>query len=287
MRFLDVFSGIGGFRMGLEQAGHTCIGHIEFNDFARRAYEVIYDIKDDEYDGKDVTEIDDFGKLAGKYDILVGGFPCQSFSIAGHRRGFDDTRGTMFFHLARILEQTKPPLCLFENVKGLLSHDGGRTFETILKTLDELGYGVEWKVLNSKDFGVPQNRERVYIIGHLRGQRTRKVFPDAGTTSKANDIEYTNTVPTRYRWTGGETYIASIQKVLKGGGGDSQGSRVYSSKGLAVTQSANGGGLGAKTGLYQVKQKPMAMPVLTPDPNIEERFVYYLDIDGEEVSDEE
>lgn len=169
MRFLDVFSGIGGFRMGLEQAGHTCIGHIEFNDFARQAYEAIYDIKDDEFDGKDVTEIDDFTALRGGYDILVGGFPCQSFSIAGHRRGFEDTRGTMFFELARILEQTKPPLCLFENVKGLLSHDGGRTFETILKTMDELGYDVEWQVLNSKDFGVPQKRERVYIGRTPRG----------------------------------------------------------------------------------------------------------------------
>lgn len=203
MRFLDVFSGIGGFRMGLEQAGHTCIGHIEFNDFARQAYEAIYDIKDDEFDGKDVTEIDDFGKLKGKYDILVGGFPCQSFSIAGHRRGFDDTRGTMFFHLARILEQTKPPLCLFENVKGLLSHDKGRTFETILKTMDELGYDVEWQVLNSKDFGVPQKRERVFIVGHLRGRRTRKVFFNSGARSEANDVECAASVPTRYRGTGG------------------------------------------------------------------------------------
>lgn len=250
MKFLDVFSGIGGFRMGLEQAGHTCIGHIEFNDFARQAYEAIYDIKDDEFDGKDVTEIDDFGKLKGKYDILVGGFPCQSFSIAGHRRGFDDTRGTMFFHLARILEQTKPPLCLFENVKGLLSHDKGRTFETILKTLDELGYDVEWQVLNSKDFGVPQKRERVFIVGHFRGRRTGKVFSYAGTRSEANGIECAATVPTKYRWTGGETYVAHVEpeviqigKLKNGIRNNPQNYRVFDADGLSPTLStAQGGG---------------------------------------------
>lgn len=250
MKFLDVFSGIGGFRMGLEQAGHECIGHIEVNEYARQAYEAIYDIKDDEFDGKDVTEIDDFTALRGGYDILVGGFPCQSFSIAGHRRGFDDTRGTMFFHLARILEQTKPPLCLFENVKGLLSHDKGRTFETILKTMDELGYDVEWQVLNSKDFGVPQKRERAYIVGHFRGRRTRKVFFNSGARSEANDIECAATVPTKYRWTGGETYVAHVEpeviqigKLKNGKRNNPQQYRVFDDDGLSPTLStAQGGG---------------------------------------------
>lgn len=229
MRFLDVFSGIGGFRMGLEQAGHTCIGHIEVNEYARQAYEAIYDIKDDEFDGKDVTEIDDFGKLRGRYDILVGGFPCQSFSIAGNRRGFDDTRGTMFFHIARILEQTKPPLCLLENVKGLLSHDKGRTFETILKTMDELGYDVEWKLFNSKDFGVPQKRERVYIVGHLRGRRTRKVFFNPGTRSEDSP--------------GIESRMIQIGKHRTNRGDNPQEYRVYSQDGISPTLStAQGGG---------------------------------------------
>lgn len=187
----------------------------------------------------------------------------------------------MFFELARILEQTKPPLFLFENVKGLLSHDKGRTFETILSTVDELGYDVEWKMLNSKDFGVPQNRERVYIVGHLRGERTRKVFSNSGTRSETNDIEYATTVPTRYRGTGGETYIASKQKILKVGGGDSQGNRVYSAKGLAVTQTSASGGFGAKTGLYQVKQKPMAMPVLTPERSKKRQNGRRFKTDGE------
>lgn len=229
MKFLDVFSGIGGFRMGLEQAGHECIGHIEFNEFARQAYDAIYDIKDDEFNGKDVTEIDDFTALKGGYDILVGGFPCQSFSIAGHRRGFDDTRGTMFFELARILEQTKPPLCLFENVKGLLSHDKGRTFETILSTLDELGYDVEWKLFNSKDFGVPQKRERVYIVGHLRGRRTRKVFFNSGTRSEDS--------------AGIEPRMMQIGKYKTNRGNNPQEYRIYNPKGISPTLStAQGGG---------------------------------------------
>jgi len=116
------------------------------------------------------------------FDLLVGGFPCQSFSIAGKRGGFNDTRGTMFFELARILRAKQPRLFVFENVKGLLSHDGGRTFATIIQTLEELGYDLQWQVLNSKNHGVPQNRERVFIIGHLRGTCRPKVFPFTGAT---------------------------------------------------------------------------------------------------------
>jgi DNA (cytosine-5)-methyltransferase 1 len=111
------------------------------------------------------------------FDCLVGGFPCQAFSIAGKRKGFDDTRGTLFFDLARILRAKRPRLFVFENVKGLLSHDNGQTFSTIISTLTELGYDVQWQVLNSKNHGVPQNRERVIIVGHLRGTPRPKVFP--------------------------------------------------------------------------------------------------------------
>ena len=118
------------------------------------------------------------------FDLLVGGFPCQSFSIAGKRGGFNDTRGTMFFELARILRAKQPRLFCFENVKGLLSHDNGKTFATIIKTLDELGYDLQWQVLNSKNHGVPQNRERVFIIGHLRGTSRPEVFPLSGTVGK-------------------------------------------------------------------------------------------------------
>ena len=121
-----------------------------------------------------VSELPDF-------DLLVGGFPCQAFSIAGKRGGFDDTRGTLFFDCARILKEKQPRNFILENVKGLLSHDNGRTFKTIINTLTELGYCVEWQVLNAKNFGVPQNRERVFIVGHLGGLPRRKVFPIGGT----------------------------------------------------------------------------------------------------------
>lgn len=113
-------------------------------------------------------------------DIICGGFPCQAFSIAGHRRGFEDTRGTLFFEIARFASILRPKYLFLENVRGLLNHDGGATFETIIRTLDELGYDVEWQVLNSKNFGVPQNRERVFVIGHLRGGSGRKIFPLSG-----------------------------------------------------------------------------------------------------------
>ena len=123
----------------------------------------------------DITEI--VASSLPDFDLLVGGFPCQAFSIAGKRAGFDDTRGTLFFDLARIIKEKQPSMVLLENVKGLLSHEGGDTFRTIISTLDELGYDVEWQILNSKDFGVPQNRERVFIIGHLGGFGGRQIFP--------------------------------------------------------------------------------------------------------------
>jgi len=121
-------------------------------------------------DGQKVTDIP-------SHDLLVGGFPCQAFSVAGYRRGFDDTRGTLFFEIARILDHHRPQCVLLENVKGLLTHDSGQTFQTILKVLANLGYDIEWQVLNTKFFGIPQNRERVFIIGHTRGSGRPKVFP--------------------------------------------------------------------------------------------------------------
>lgn len=246
MRFLDVFSGIGGFRAGLEKAGHTCVGHIEKDVFARKSYSSIYDIKENEYDRKDITEIEDFTELRGKVDLLCGGFPCQSFSMAGRRKGFDDVRGTMFFYLAKILEQAKPQFLLFENVKGLLSHDKGETFKTIITRLDDLGYDVEWQLLNSKNFGVPQNRERVYIIGYLRGSGGRKILPIRETSKQVDVNGYTATIPTKYRGgCGGETYIknnAKIQMIEK----DPKRRdtyRLYDEKGLAPTlTTAQGGG---------------------------------------------
>ena len=162
------------------------------------------------------------------FDLICGGFPCQAFSIAGKRRGFDDARGTLFFEIARIAAVKKPTFLLLENVPGLLSHDSGRTFATILLTLSELGYDVTWQVLNSKDFGVPQSRKRVYIIGFLRERCAGEIL----AFNEANAKALAQRIPGR------------------------EGNRVYSADGVAVTLTSNAGGFGGKTGLYE-----MSLPV--------------------------
>ena len=180
MKFLDLFAGIGGFRLGMEFAGHECIGFCEIDKFARASYKAIHNTEG-EIELHDITRVTDESiRGIGSVDIICGGFPCQAFSIAGNRRGFEDTRGTLFFEIARFASILRPKYLFLENVRGLLNHDKGNTFEIILSALDELGYNVEWQVLNSKNFGVPQNRERVFIIGHLRGGGGRKVFPISG-----------------------------------------------------------------------------------------------------------
>jgi len=206
MKFIELFAGIGGFRYGLEavysgellqsktskglqddstntksrQVGFTCVYANEWDKYAAQIYKKHYG----EIDTRDIREVK--AEEIPDHDLLAGGFPCQSFSVAGKRGGFEDTRGTLFFEIARILQQKQPRLLLLENVKGLLSHDKGKTFGTILNTLDELGYDCQWQVLNSKNFGVPQNRERVFIIGHLRGTSRPEVFP-IGSTDEAVD----------------------------------------------------------------------------------------------------
>ena len=149
-----------------------CVGYSEIDKYATKVYERHF--PNHENYG-DITKIN--ADELPDFDCLVGGFPCQAFSIAGKRGGFDDTRGTLFFDLARILRAKQPRLFVFENVKGLLNHDSGRTFATIVQTIDELGYDCQWQVLNSKNHGVPQNRERVIIVGHLRGTPRPEVFP--------------------------------------------------------------------------------------------------------------
>lgn len=186
MKFLDLFAGIGGFRLGMESAGHECVGFCEIDKYARASYKAIHNTKG-EIELHDITRVtDDSIRRFGSVDVICGGFPCQAFSIAGHRRGFEDTRGTLFFEICRFASVLRPKYLFLENVRGLLNHDGGATFETIIRTLDELGYDVEWQVLNSKNFGVPQNRERVFIIGHLRGERTRNVFPISGESEQSD-----------------------------------------------------------------------------------------------------
>ena len=183
IKFFDMFAGIGGFRSGLEViGGFECVGYCEIDKYAKQAYEAMYDTRGELY-------FDDARKIVPEqlpdFDLLVGGFPCQSFSIAGARKGFDDTRGTLFFEIARIAATKKPKYLFLENVPGLLNHDSGKTFETILRTLDELGYDVCWQVLNSKNFGVPQSRNRVFIIGYHRGQCAGEVLSFTQTSGKA------------------------------------------------------------------------------------------------------
>lgn len=186
LKFLDLFAGIGGFRFGMESAGHECVGWVEWDKFARKSYEAIHNTKG-EWTAHDITTVtdDDIRRFRGTVDVICGGFPCQAFSVAGNREGFEDTRGTLFFEIARFANVIKPRYLFLENVKGLLNHDGGNTFRTILGTLHELGYDAEWQVVNSKDFGVPQHRERVIIIGHLRGSCTNEIFPIGGKNEKA------------------------------------------------------------------------------------------------------
>ena len=222
MKFLDFFAGVGGFRLGMEMAGHECVGHCEIDKFAQASYTAMHNPKESEWFADDITTVDP--SELPEADCYCGGFPCQSFSVAGKRGGFEDTRGTLFFEVMRLAKIRKPKYIFLENVKGLLSHDGGQTFGTILTTLGECGYDVEWQVLNSKDFGVPQNRERVFIIGHLRGRSRPKVFPITETSR-------------------------SIIKQLVGG---SQGYRVYDPSGVSCTLASEAGGMGAKTGLYLI-----------------------------------
>ena len=187
MKFLDLFAGIGGFRLGMESAEHECIGFCEIDKYARESYKAIHNTEG-EIELHDITTVtDEFIRSIGCVDVICGGFPCQAFSIAGARRGFEDTRGTLFFEIVRFASILRPRYLFLENVKGLLNHENGATFEVIISTLDELGYNVEWQVLNSKDFGVPQNRERVFIIGHLRRQRSRNVFPIIRENAKSDN----------------------------------------------------------------------------------------------------
>ena len=241
MKFLDLFAGIGGFRLGMESAGHECIGFCEVDKFARASYKAIHDTEG-EIELHDITTVtDEEIRNIGHVDVICGGFPCQSFSIAGSRRGFEDTRGTLFFEIARFADILKPKYLFLENVKGLLNHDRGNTFKTILGALDGLGYDAEWQVLNSKNFSVPQNRERVFIIGHLREGRTRRVFPIIRENAKSHNQQ------------------SKIEIVgnTKNPNGTRQGTR-------SIVHSANGI-IGTLTATDYKEPKQVAIPVLTPD----------------------
>lgn len=211
MTFIDWFAGVGGFRRGMELAGHKCVGFCEFDKYAVASYTAMHlitekqreylqslplkkrqkeilkdEYKNGEWFAADVRRVcaDDIPKA----ECWCFGFPCQDISIAGKQAGFQGNRSSLFFRIMYLIgqlrEEDKPAYLLIENVKNLLSVNGGWDFARLLIEMDRGGYNAEWQVLNSKDFGVPQNRERVFIIGHLRSRRTAEVFPVTGTGGK-------------------------------------------------------------------------------------------------------
>lgn len=188
IRYFSMFSGIGGFEYGIEKAEtqtqFECVGYSEIDDYAVKIYERHYP---EQINYGDATRINT--KDLPSFEFLVGGFPCQAFSLAGKRKGFEDTRGTLFFEIARVLRDKKPARFLLENVKGLLSHDRGRTVQTIFRVCDELGYDVSWKVYNSKDYGVPQNRERIFIKGYFREKCGPEVLSVRRKDYEDNEID--------------------------------------------------------------------------------------------------
>jgi len=224
---IDFFAGIGGFSLGFEAAGFDCIGHCEIDRYAQRSYTAIHGKKEGAWFASDITTVRP--EDVPQCDCITAGFPCQDISVAGRGGGLSGARSSLFFEIIRIIKGKnscdKPKWLVLENVKNLLSINRGRDFATVLHSLAQSGYDVEYQVLNSKYHGVPQNRERVFIVGHLRGRSVGKIFPILGTDAK-NLIE------------------------LIGG---MQGKRVYDPAGIGVTLTAQSGGMGGKTGLYVVK----------------------------------
>lgn len=228
IRVFDAFSGIGGFRSALERVGEfEIVGWCEIDRFAQKAYKALYDTGGEQF-YENIRDID-VGKLAD-FDLLIGGFPCQPFSVCGARKGFADERGDLFFDLARLLEAKRPKYFCFENVPGLMGIDSGKTFAKIIETLSQLGYCVEWRVYNSADY-LPQVRKRVYIAGCLGIDCSGKILAFGKSDSQ---------------------YCRKTEQII----GGSQGTRVYDPDGLAVTQCSGSGGMGGKTGLYFIDSNP-------------------------------
>lgn len=256
--FIDLFAGLGGFRLALESLGAQCVYSSEWDPSAQKVYARNFgDMPEGDITQVDECEIPD-------HDILCAGFPCQAFSISGKKKGFEDSRGTLFFDVARIAKAKRPKVIFMENVKNFAAHDNGRTLEVVRKTLERLGYTFYQRVLNSVNYGVPQKRERIYMLAfrndlHAKEFRFPKPFPlvrhvedvllDDETQVKdlyvdRPDISYNSKEDMEY----GDKPIR-LGIVNKGG----QGERIYSVKGIAVTLSAYGGGAFAKTGGYLIR----------------------------------
>ena len=231
MKFVDFFAGIGGIRLGLEQAGHECVGFCEFDKYARTAYKAMYDTEG-EWENHDVRTVKPYD--VPDADLWCFGFPCQDISVAGKQKGLQEgERSGLFYEIMRLLagrkKEDRPRWLLVENVKNLLSIGNGFDFARLLIEVGGYGYSIQWSLLNSKDFGVPQNRERVFIVGYLGNISGREVFPlrpaDGENPCELNEITQ--------------------------GVADAQ--RIYDGSGLARTLKGESGGQGGKTGLYAVK----------------------------------
>ena len=261
VKAIDLFCGIGGFHLAVSSFGGEVVFASEINKKTAHIYERNFQ----EAPHGDITKIE--AKDIPDHDILCAGFPCQPFSIAGKQRGFDDTRGTLFFDIARIAKEKQPKILFLENVYQLEAHDYGNTLSTIISTLDSIGYDVYYEVLNSADFGFPQNRKRIYIVCFRKDMCiTNFEFPVPSPTVEhkyVKDIVCKKDVD-KYVIDRSDITISTddtdmectnktfrIGAVAKG----RQGERIYSAKGKAITLTANGGGIGAKCGIYKIDGK--------------------------------
>lgn len=257
--FIDLFAGLGGFRLALESLGASCVYSSEWDKDAARVYSENFGC----VPAGDITKENE--NMIPDHDILCAGFPCQAFSISGKRRGFEDARGTLFFDVARIVRAKRPKVVFMENVRNFASHDGGRTLRVVKDTMEDLGYEFHWKVLNASDYGVPQKRERIYMVCFrkdlgIRGFQFPGPFPlmrhveDILLRDEQVKGLYISRPDTRYNDTEDNRYGSSpirLGIVNKGG----QGERIYSIKGTAITLSAYGGGIFSKTGGYLINGK--------------------------------
>lgn len=259
LKFIDLFAGIGGFHIALSSLGGKAVFASEWDKDASIVYENNFGLKPE----GDITKISE--KSIPNHDILCAGFPCQAFSISGKQLGFEDSRGTLFFDVARIAREKQPKIMFLENVKNLARHDGGRTLAVIKKTLDEIGYDVFDEVLDASKYGVPQSRKRIYIVCFRKDLKVKEFdFPKEENLNKhVMDILLPDVETAKYEIHRHDVVINRNVKeklsdiplrigiVNKGG----QGERIYSPLGTAITLSAYGGGAGAKTGLYRINGK--------------------------------
>lgn len=212
-KFIDLFSGIGGFHTAFKEIGGECVFASEIDKFAKQAYTTLHGLEPH----GDITKID--AKDIPEHDVIAAGFPCQSFSVAGKRGGFEDARGTLFFEVARIASEKQPKVLLLENVKGLVGHDKGKTLDTIVKTLNEIGYRVDFEVLNSKYFGVPQNRERIFIVAIREDLVANEPWKIEGNTvvpkGKRRISGYEDVKTFNFDWPSNDTVELRLKDVLE------------------------------------------------------------------------